>query len=245
MFTIYITPEIANIRNKMEKGSTKLEDAVTIISYGLNTSDNKKYFVDKKINDNYKKAVMGRDIERWVIKNRNKFVYYDQSVLTRAGDVNAFTSKEKIIMQRIGAGLIAAYDNEQYYCYNSTNMLLPKTADFELRFILALLNSSLIDSYYRLVFGIKAGLTVNVTQGYLSQIPIKIASTEKLKQILSLVNEIIKSKRREIDLKDKNTDEKAAIIEKIAKMEATVNELVYDIYGITEKERRIIERNLG
>jgi hypothetical protein len=43
----------------------------------------------------------------------------------------------------------------------------------DLKYILPLINSDLVNSYYRLVLGAKAGLTVNVTQGHLSQLPIK------------------------------------------------------------------------
>jgi len=244
MFSIYMNPKIISIRSKIERNSVILEDAVKIVSFGLNTSNNKKYFIKEKLNKKYKKAVMGRDIEKWVIKNRNKFVYYDPEVLTRTGDEQAFLSKEKLIMQRIGAALICAYDSEQYYCYNSTNMILSKGNKFNLKYILALLNSDLLNAYYRIVFGIKAGLTVNVTQGYLSQLPVKKISDEKQKEIINIVNGIIRIKRRELELKNKEIDEKIELKEKLDSLESSINNLIFEIYGITESEKKIIEDSL-
>lgn len=45
------------------------------------------------------------------------------------------------------------------------------------------------------------------------------------------------------NLGDKFTDERRRIEEEIKKTDAEIDELVYDIYGITEKERKIIENS--
>ena len=79
--------------------------------------------------------------------------------------------------------LVGVLDTEQFYCFNSVNMILPKQHEISflpkehkisLKYILAILNSKLINVYYRRVFEQNAGLTVNVTQGYLEKIPIKV-----------------------------------------------------------------------
>jgi type I restriction-modification system DNA methylase subunit len=244
MFTIYMDKGINDIKTKMWKGSVKLEDLVSIVSFGLNTVDNKKYFVGQKLNDKYKKAVMGRDIGRWVIKNKNKFVCYDNKVLTRIGDEKSFLAKEKLIMQRIGAGLVCAYDDEQYYCYNSTNMILQKEQRFNLKYILALLNSKLLNTYYRILFATKADLTVNVTQGYLSQLPIRTISESQQQPLIKLVDKMLSLNKRLNKIGDKKTDERTKIEEEIKKTDAEIDEIVYKIYGMNEKEKKIIEGGL-
>lgn len=45
------------------------------------------------------------------------------------------------------------------------------------------------------------------------------------------------------NLGDKFTDERCRIEEEIKKRDAEIDELVYDIYGITEEERKIIENS--
>jgi hypothetical protein len=66
-----------------------------------------------------------------------------------------------------------AYDNQQYYTKESiNNLLLSPTCPFDIKFLLALLNSSLLSWYYRLSFTNGSTLTVNLSKEYLSQLPI-------------------------------------------------------------------------
>ncbi|MFH2004222.1 MAG: hypothetical protein ABIK27_05730 [Bacteroidota bacterium] len=46
------------------------------------------------------------------------------------------------------------------------------------------------------------------------------------------------------ELGDKKTDERSRIEKEIKKTDAEVDELVYQIYGITEEEKKIIEESL-
>ena len=93
---------------------------------------------------------------------------------------------------------------------------------------------------HRIVFGTKSGLTVNVTQGYLSQLPVKIIPKERQKEIIGWVDEILRVKRRELALRDKETDEKAELKEKFDTLEAGLNNLIFKVYGLTEAEKKTI-----
>ena len=46
------------------------------------------------------------------------------------------------------------------------------------------------------------------------------------------------------ELGDKQTDERARLEEEIKKTDKEIDELVYKLYGITEKEKNIIEDSL-
>lgn len=190
MFNIYLDKPFLRLKKKLWKDAIPLETCYDVISFGLNTKDNKKYFMPTRKDSSWKKAVMGRNVAKWVVKSPG-YVYYNEKVLTRIGDVDAFDSDEKLILQRIGTGLIASYDDEKLYCYNSTNMILKKDPDFRMKYLLCLLNSKLIDYYYIILFSMKAKLTVNITQGYLSQIPIKKISDEKQKRFKQKADSVI------------------------------------------------------
>src|SRR3989344_5871963 len=201
-FNIYENKFMNEIKQSMIENSEKLENIYDIVSFGLNTSDNKKYFIEDKINEKYKKAVMGRDIAKWCIKSFG-YVFYDDKVLTRKGDINSFNTKEKLILQRIGSELTTAYDGEGLYCYNSTNMILQKNKNFDLKYLIALLNSRLINYYYINVFSMKASLTVNITQGYLSQIPIRNIPLEQQKPFIEKADFMIDKNRQFYEAKKK------------------------------------------
>ncbi len=201
IFNIYENPFLRSLKQKLKENSKNLEEVYKIVSFGLNTSDNKKYFVRDKLGNKYKKAVMGRDIARWILKSAG-YVFYDSSVLTRKGDVNSFNS-EKLILQRIGAELTVAYDNEGTYCYNSTNMILQKDKNYNLKYLLCLLNSRLINYYYVNMFSMKSHLTVNVTQGYLSQIPIPKISPAEQKPFIEKADKMLKMNKEFYEKKEK------------------------------------------
>jgi len=296
-FNIYEDKFMKDIKRKMIENSKKLEDIYDIVSFGLNTSDNKKYFVNNKINEKYQKAIMGRDIAKWNIKSYG-YVFYNNRVLTRKGDIKSFNTKEKLILQRIGSELTTAYDGEGLYCYNSTNMILQKSKNFDLKYLMALLNSKLINYYYINVFSMKSSLTVNVTQGYLSQIPIKKIllgeqksfiekadfmiennkelyekknkffnrikksfNLEKINKRLNkfyelefndFINEIEKQTKNKISLKEQDEwedyfkdykKELQNLKDDISKTEREINDMVYELYGITKTEQEIIAEN--
>jgi hypothetical protein len=46
------------------------------------------------------------------------------------------------------------------------------------------------------------------------------------------------------EIGDKKTDERARIEDEIKKTDGEIDQLVYKIYGITEKEKKIIEESL-
>ncbi len=238
-FNIYENSFISKLKEKVRINSKPLDEIYKIVSFGLNTKDNKKYFSADKNNDKWKKSVMGRHISRWVVKSFG-YVFYDKTVLTRDGDVGVFEEKEKLIMQRIGADLTTAYDEENLYCYNSTNMIINKVGGYPLKYLLVLLNSRLINYYYKNVFSMNSNLTVNITQGYLSQIPIHIPSKVEEQEIIALANRmlVLQKKLYQIEI---SGNEKENIKQQITNVDYEINEEIYKLYNITKKEKDVIE----
>ena len=249
MFNIYQDDSVSSIKSKMQENSEIMENCYDIVSFGLNTKDNKKYFLPIQQDTKWKKAVMGRDVARWKVKSCG-YVFYDDSVLTRKGDVKSFSVKEKLILQRIGSGLVAAYDDEGIYCYNSTNMILPKLNDYSLKYVLCLLNSKLINYYYINVFSMKSSLTVNVTQGYLSQIPIPKISLSEQKPFIEKADLMLNLNKEFYEKKNKflNRIKKSFILEKLNKKidsfyELEFNDFVKEIEKLSKKKLSLKEQD--
>lgn len=296
MFNIYRTKDFVKLIDKLFINSIQLDQCYSVISFGLNTKDNKKYFGSIKKDSNWKKAVMGRNIGKYIVKSLN-YVYYDEKILTRTGDVNTFESDEKLILQRISGELIASYDDEKTYCYNSVNMIVSNNNKFTLKYLLCLLNSKLINYYYVNEFSMNAQLTFNITQGYLSLIPIKNINLEKQKIFINKADEMILNYKEiskykvkllnrikttskidnltiNVDLYHKlpfvefvnklsechniklslNEQDEwedyferykkniQCIEERISSTDMEINDLIYQLYGITKEERNRIEQ---
>ena len=77
-------------------------------------------------------------------------------------------------MQRIGGILITAYDDQQYYTFNSVNNLILKDGiKYNLKYILGIINSKLMCLSYITRFTNKSSLTVNISKTFLDQLPIR------------------------------------------------------------------------
>ena len=79
----------------------------------------------------------------------------------------------------------------------------------------------------------RSSLTVNLTQGYLSQIPIKELSDQK--PFIELVDKILSI------TKSKDYQENKQKQDEVKKLQDKIDKLVYKLYDLTEDEIKIIE----
>jgi len=139
--------------------------------------DKNKYIAGAKLSEQYKPLIEGKNIKRYKILFANKYILYDRNKLYRAREEHIFLSPEKLITQRIGGGkypLVVAYDNQKFYTFNSTNTILRKNnSALNLKYLLALMNSKLLNYYFKVQFTNKSELTVNISKTFLEQLPIK------------------------------------------------------------------------
>lgn len=232
-FNIFSSEKSNEIIDKIEKGSIHLGNLVNILAGGIATGPGKKeYISDKPINELYKPLIEGKDIKRYKINFANKFILYDRKKLYRARDESLFLKPEKLITQRIGGGkypLIVGYDNQRYYTFNSTNSIfIREDSPVSLKYILALLNSKLLNWFYIVQFTNRSTLTVNISKTFLEKLPVIIPDNES--KIVNLVDKILK--------------EKMGAGNDTSTLELEIDELVMNLYGLTDDEKEVIRNSI-
>lgn len=195
-FNIYVTGELFEIFKKVRKESILLSDVAKTIIEGIVTPKGKNDYISTYTkNSLYKKFIEGKDIKVYAIDYKNKYILYDRKKLHRARPEETFNCTEKIVIQRISGGkqvITAAYDDCQFYTFASVNNLLLKDdSQLNLKYILALLNSTLLNAYYNLNFTNKSDLTVNISSTYLEELPIYDADIKKQNDIVGKVDLMI------------------------------------------------------
>ena len=117
------------------------------------------------------------------------------------------------------------YNECEWYASADVYFITPLDKDFNLKYILALLNSKL---YYFWLYhkGKRKGENLELYQIPLSEIPIKDISLKEQEVFINLVDRIIEGKKSGIDMRE---------------LEEEVDRLVYKLYGLTEEEINIIE----
>lgn len=72
--------------------------------------------------------------------------------------------------------------------------------------------------------------------------PIKLAPSSEQQKVVNLVDKLLALKKRLFDLGDKQTEESAKLEKEIAELDRKIDELVFDLYGLTAEERKIVEK---
>ena len=117
------------------------------------------------------------------------------------------------------------YNECEWYASADVYFITPLDKDFNLKYILALLNSKL---YYFWLYhkGKRKGENLELYQIPLSEIPIKDIPLKEQEVFINLVDRIIEGKKSGIDMRE---------------LEEEVDRLVYRLYELSEEEIKIIE----
>jgi len=244
-FNITMGKEGKRFFENIEKKTISLGEIAIIHAGGIATGKNKKEMIENHPkNLKYKKMLEGKDIKPYYPEFANRYILYEKKLLYRARDESIFLSPEKLITQRISGGLtplVTSYDNQQFYTFNSTNTILPKNKDYPLKYILALLNSKLINWYYVNKFTNKSELTVNISKTFLEQLPIRVASESQKQTITEMVDKMLSLSKRLFEIGDKTTSETKELNDKISILNNEINAEIYKLYEMSKEEIEIIE----
>lgn len=243
VFIINLSQKSIGLFKKIEKNSYFIGDLFKIY-VGIVTGDNSKFISNKRINSKYKPILIGRDIRRYGFEMKSRYVLFDENQLWSNTDKRVYEAPQKILIRKTGINIIACLDTEKHYTEQTVYNLIPKKENLNLKYILAILNSKLINFYYRkkLITNIKSFPYIKGI--HIAKFPIKL-DNPKQKEIIPLVNKILFLNQQLNQIGDKKTDKRADIEREIKKTDEQINDLVYKIYGINNSERKIIEESLN
>ncbi|HLD42914.1 MAG TPA: N-6 DNA methylase [Candidatus Nanoarchaeia archaeon] len=242
-FNVYLNETKIKILEKIKSESIELKE-IAYTKQGIIVGDEEKYVKKTKESEKYKPVLRGRNISRYNITFGNEYLFYvpGTAVLKRGKTPDLFEKPEKILTQHVSGRIIAALDCDEYYALQTINLIFSK-GKISNKYLLALLNSKLINFYYDSYFNMGSEFTTAVATENLDLLPIK-QIPEKQQPIIKLADKMISLNKNLNGLKDKQTDEKARLEKEIQKLDSEIDEEVYKLYGITEEEKKIIEESL-
>lgn len=247
MFLLGQTREMSSILKKVESNSINLGRITIIFTRGIEAGKKDKC-IRYKDNKQFKKTLRGEDVGKYSILFADIWVEVDKEDTLKFKPAFVYEAAKKILIRRVGSDLKATLDTSKYWNLNTIYNIQLKDNDYE--FIVGVLNSTLINFWFRQKFVFEDKLFPYARISQLSQIPIheidKSSSLEnKLHtQITSLADRVLSLNKRLNELKDKSSSEKSKIGAEIKKTDHEIDELVYNLYGITKEEQKIIEESL-
>ena len=183
------------------------------------SSADPSYISEYKLDDNHKKVLNGKHINRYSLKESGLFINYG-SWLWNPRNPKIFEAKEKILIRQVGKYPICTYDNNQYYTLNTIYNVVITNVDFDTKYILALLNSRIMQFIWKEIYPEQKDVFPRLKKEQLIKIPIPYVSPEVQKILSNCVKLILG-----------NHDE-----DKTLEMENTINILTYKLYGIEWNE---------
>ena len=199
-----------------------------------------------KKNATFKPLLSGENIIRYgVFWDGKEYLSYGDWL--GAAREQRFFTKPRIIVRQIVSGkpprIYAGYTNEEFYNTQiAFNLLVKDEAKISLKYLLSILNSKLINFYHKEKYlDPSKNLFQKILIANAKTFPIKILSLEKQRPHINLVDKMLSLNKRLVELGDKQTNERQRLEEEIKRTDSEIDELVYQLYGITEEEKKIIE----
>ncbi len=255
VFNIYMSDKEQNIIDKIEVNNIPLIKLCDF-SLGLTPYDkyrghteeqikSKVFHADKKKNKTFKPLLSGSDITRFSINwNGKKWISYGDWL--GAPREKRFFIEPRILVRQIISGdplrIYAGYTEEELYNTQiAFNILLKEDIGLPIRYILGIINSSLMTFYHRYKFLDESKKTFQkILIQDAKKFPIIRPNDDVLQNhIVSNVENIIIMKERLLTVRSDH--DKTTIQRQIDATDRQIDELVYELYGLTEEERRVVE----
>lgn len=260
---------VQKLKEKIERIGTPLKDWDVTINYGIKTGLNEAFVINQEkyneivLKDSnsveiLKPILRGRDIKRygyeWAglyliqsgydidVPNKYPAVYehlhnFEDKAQTRCDQGKNWWNlracvyyddfeKEKLIWQEMSSEPCFSYDNDNIYCNDTGRIMIAKNIKFFTGFFNTRFFRYIFSNFYA---GGELGATgIRFKHTFMLNVPISSGNIEQENMITSIVNDIVNIKKM-----DSLTETSA--------LETEIDQIIYEIYGLTEEEIMIIE----
>ncbi len=203
----------------------------------------------KKKNKTFRPLLRGSNINRYIINWNNDYWISFGDWLAEPRYSADFDAREKILIRQTGDSLIATIDRSQFIVRDNLYTIINKSTSLDLRYVLGLLNCALFNFYYETQNPEKGEALAQVKTTVIKNLPIrtidftKPAEKKMHDDLVSLVEKMLEFNKQ---LQKAHFDsEKEPIERQIAAADKKIDELVYQLYGLTEEEIKIVEGKNG
>ena len=187
-------------------------------------------------------ALINRYVNNW---NHNYWILYGPW-LAAPRDKSIFDAPIKIMVRQTGDSIIATLVEKGFIARNNIHILLPSVKDYDLRYVLGVINSKMMDFVYAIMNPEKGEALAEVKKQHVERLPIRTINfsnpadksrhdkmVELVEQMLSLHKQLVAAK----------TDhDKTTLQRQIDATDKQIDRLVYELYGLTEEEIKIVEQ---
>jgi len=246
-FNVRLNSTTDELLGQIEGRSTSLgilsDICIGIQLGGSSGNDTKESFLsNKKLDNNYQRVLDGKDINSYSTRWNEKFVRYG-NWLHRKRDEKYFLNP-KVMIRQIGAVPVATFDDQNFYTLNTIYNLI-SVSEYSPKFFLGVINSKFGKWFWRLKNSDFKSLFPKIKKTQIEIIPIRSINfsnpAEKAghDKMVSLVEQMLASHKSLAAAK--SPQEKERLERQIDVTDRAIDLLVYELYGLSEEEIRVVE----
>lgn len=183
---------------------------------GIVTGNNKEYIADTKA-DGMEIVLKGSDIFRYAMKETDNYIHFAPEKFQQVAPTEMYRAEEKLLYRFIAEVPVFTYDNQQTLSLNSCNILIPQIEGMDIKYVLAILNSSVAAYFINKKYN-----SVKLLRSHIESLPIPMVSAEKQNDIIKKVDHIMDSN------------------ENISGLYEELDNEIMNIYSLSEKQRKTI-----
>jgi hypothetical protein len=244
VWNVLLSEKNAPLIEKLRTKFVSLE-SVAKINRGLITGDRTKFFSNKAETPKHLPILAGADVTRYSAKPPSEFVLFDRPP-TAGGcwDEEVHKAPHKVLVRQIGVKPMASFIGKPIAV---TGNLFTVRAESEHRelYLLGIINSRLTEFFWKIMFSDFKSSFPQVTIFSLAQVPVRM-DDPKLKsdraQHDALVSHVERMLKLHADLAAaKSPAAQTHLARDIAATDRAIDQLVYQLYGLTPEEIALVE----
>lgn len=256
IFNIDLREGESEIRAKIESGKVKLQ-SIAEVKFGIKLYETGKgtppqkasfakehvYEAVRRIDSTYRKYLEGKDIQRYQILWQSRWLKYGPN-LAAPRDPTLFEGNRLLIRRIVGERLIGTFTDEGYVTSQLLQIVKPHDSELA-KFILGLLNSSLMAYYFKKKYNRQDKTFPEIRIYELASLPIRAinfsdpADKSRHDRMVELVERMLALHQQLAAAKI--THEQTALQRQIEATDRQIDALVYELYGLTAEEIKIVE----
>lgn len=186
-FTLDKTIELNKVK------TTQLKNIISS-TCGIKTANDDRFILSEKKDDDCYLFLRGRGLRKWFkpTNQTKEYIWYKpelmkENVNARPRAIENFYVSQKILIQEIATEINATIDYEKFLCNDTVNVIYDVNKNYNMKYILVLLNSKLVNFWFKKVF--PSGLHIKINQ--LEIIPIAEISLEQQKPFIDIADKML------------------------------------------------------
>ena len=223
-------PKLDNVA-KITQGTKPFQKGKGKPKQDEKTMQEKPFVQSYKKDETFRPLLRGSLINKYVITwNDDYFISLGDWLAEPRYSAN-YDAPLKIVIRQTGSSLIATIDDRQFVVRDNLYTIISTNKEYSEYLILACLNSKLLSWYYQNIVNNEVGEALaQVKRGHLEILPMPKYNKTVFASLERLILQVLDRKKA-----DNSAD--------TSDLENQIDQLVYQLYELTEEEIKIIENN--